>query len=61
MEDLIHLQQDLLHHVMADKLKVGLAKQVRDVLLAASEKVVDADYLLPRQPRYISQIYSPDI
>jgi len=56
VEDLVHLQQDLLHDVVANELKVGLAKQVRDVLLAAREKVVNADHLLARARRAACQL-----
>lgn len=43
--DLVHLQQQLLHHIVPDQLKVVLADEVRDVLLAACEEVVHADDL----------------
>lgn len=45
MVDLVHFQQDGLHHVMPDQLKVELAQQVGDVVLAAREEVVHADDL----------------
>ena len=45
MVDLVDLEQDGLDDVVADELKVGLVQQVRHVLLAAREEVVDADHL----------------
>ncbi len=42
---LVHFQEQLLHHIMPDELKVDLANEVRHVLLAACEKVVHADDL----------------
>jgi hypothetical protein len=46
--DLVHFQQQLLHNVVAYQLKVCLAQQVCHVLLAASEEVVHADHLTPK-------------
>lgn len=43
--DLVNFQQDGVHDVVADELKVGLVEQVQDVLLGAREKVVHADDL----------------
>jgi hypothetical protein len=43
--DLVHLQHQALRDVVADQLKVGLADQLRNVVLAAGEKVVHADDL----------------
>lgn len=45
MIDLVNLQKELFHHIMTNELKVGLADQVRHVLLAASEEVINADDL----------------
>jgi hypothetical protein len=42
---LVHLQQDGLHHVVADELKVGLVQQVGHIVLGAGEEVVQADDL----------------
>ncbi len=49
MVDLVHLEHNGLHHIVADKLKVGLANQVSNVLLAAGEEVVQADDLGARR------------
>ena len=43
--DLVHLQQQLFHHVVSEGFEIGLAQQVLDVLFAASEEVVDTDDL----------------
>jgi hypothetical protein len=43
--DLVHLQQDGLHHVVPDQLKVLAVQQVGDVVLGAGEEVVQADDL----------------
>jgi hypothetical protein len=53
---LVHLQQQRLHHVVADHLKVGLANKVRDVLLAAREKVVHADHLVAAVDKVLTQV-----
>ena len=41
--DLVDLEQDLLDDVVADQLEVRLPQKVRDVVLGAREKVVEAD------------------
>lgn len=46
--DLVHLQEQLLHHIMPDQLKVRLAQQVCHILLAACEEVVHTDHLQHR-------------
>ena len=46
MVDLVNLQEDGHDDVMADQLKVGIADQVRNVVLAACEEVVKADDLV---------------
>jgi hypothetical protein len=43
--DLVHFKEDGNDDIMADELKVWLANQVRDVILAAGEEVVEADDL----------------
>lgn len=43
--DLVHLQHQALRDVVPDQLKVGLANEARDVVLAAREEVVHADDL----------------
>ena len=43
--DLVHLQQQLFHHIVSEGFEVGLAQQVLDVLFAACEEVVDANDL----------------
>lgn len=45
MVDLVHLQQDALCDVVSDHLKVVLAYEMRHVVLAACEEVVQADDL----------------
>jgi hypothetical protein len=45
MVDLVDFQKKLLNHVMAYHFKVGLSEQMRHVLFAAREKVVNADDL----------------
>jgi hypothetical protein len=45
MVDLINFQEDWLHNIVSDKLKVDLVKEVHYVFLAASEEVVKADHL----------------
>lgn len=45
MVDLVDLQQDGLHNIVADEFEIGLADEVRDVLLAAGEEAVEADDL----------------
>ena len=50
VEDLVDLQEQLLHDVVAYQLKVDLADEVRHILLAAREEVVDTDDL-QRQSR----------
>ena len=45
MEDLVHLQQDGLHHVVPDELKVLAVQQVGDVVLGPGKEVVQADDL----------------
>ena len=45
MVNLIDFQQYGLNHIMSNNLKVGFAKQVLNVLFAASEEVVQADDL----------------
>ena len=49
MVDLIHFQEQLLHHIMPDELKVGLADEVCHILLASCEEVVYADHLQARR------------
>lgn len=56
MEHLIHLKKDGLNHIVADELKVGLANQVCDVVLAAGEEVVKADDLEHRMERRLSLV-----
>ena len=51
MVDLVHLQQDLLHHVVPDHLEVGPPDQVGDVLLRPREEVVKADDLAQQEGR----------
>ena len=43
--DLIHFQEQLLHHIMPDELEVGLANEMCHILLTACEEVVYADHL----------------
>ena len=42
---LVNLQNQLFHYIVSEGLKVGLVQQVLYILLAASEEVIDADYL----------------
>lgn len=42
---LVNFQQDFLHHIMSDNLKIGLAQQVLDIFFATSKEVVQAYYL----------------
>lgn len=48
---LVHLQQYWLHNIVPDELKVCFVQQVQDILLAASEEVVEADHLPQRHKR----------
>lgn len=43
--NLVDLNEERLTHVMANKLEVGQADQVCDVVLAACEEIVNADHL----------------
>ena len=45
VEDLVDLEQQRLDNIMAQQFKVGLVKQVCDVLFGSSEKVVHANDL----------------
>ena len=55
MIDLVHFQQQLLHHIVPDQLKICLSNQVCHILLAACEKVVHTDDL---QQRYCNDVPS---
>ena len=46
MVDLVDLEQDLLHDVVPDELKVWLADQVGDVVFRAREKIVEANHVV---------------
>ena len=49
---LVHFQEQLLHHIVPDELKVGLADEVCHILLAACEEVVHADDLQRQSRRH---------
>jgi hypothetical protein len=46
--DLINFQQYWLHHIMPDKLKVGLVQKMQHIVFAACEEVIQTDHL--REP-----------
>ena len=53
MEDLVHLEEDGLNHIMTDELEVGLPNEVCDVLLAPGEEIVHADHLRAQPSTHI--------
>jgi len=59
--DLVHFQQQLLHHIVPDQLKVCLSNQVCHILLAACEEVVYTDDLQQRYRRDVPSVGLPPI
>lgn len=45
--DLIHLQQNGLHHIVADQLESWVSKMMNNILLPPCEEVVDHDHIVP--------------
>ena len=54
---LVNFQQDLLHDIMSDSLKVGLVQQMLDILFATSKEVVQA-YDLHKHPCKPTCVYA---
>ena len=50
MEDLVDLQEQFLHNIVAYQLEIDLANEVRYILLAAREEVVHTDDLQCQAP-----------
>jgi hypothetical protein len=44
LKDAVGLHHDGIDHIVPDDLKLGVAQQVRDVLLAAGEEVVQTEH-----------------
>ena len=44
-----HLEHDGLHDVVNDKLEVGVADPLTDVLLSAGEHVINHDHVVARE------------
>ena len=45
--DLVYLNKDGLGKIVANQFKIGVAKQMADILFAAGEKVVQAEDIMP--------------
>ena len=54
--DLVHLEVQGKRHVVTDELKPVVIKQVADVVLGASEEVVDADDLVALTQQPVTQV-----
>ena len=53
---LVNLQQDWFDNIVPDQLKVGLFEQVRNVVLAAGEQVVDANNMVTTLHQVLAQM-----
>ncbi len=53
---LVNLQQDWFDDIVPDQLKVGLFEQVRNVVLAAGEQIVDANNMVTTLHQVLAQM-----
>lgn len=58
--DLIDLQQDRLHHVVSNHLKIGIPVMVHHVLLPPGEEVIDHDHAVSSLDQSIHQMASDE-
>lgn len=54
--DLVDLQEQRFHHVVADQLELGMPEVVHQVLLPPREEVVDDDHAVPSLDQPVNQV-----